>query len=392
MANKKLKVVHMAEGAGWGGMEAHLCSLLPGLQARDSIEVECITFHDGLLSERLRDRGIKTKVFSRLGKLDLSVFIRLITYFRSSKVDIIHLHGYLAIFYGILAAVMSGIPVRVITLHASSTHGNHNKKLTKLNFYLWLAYFLMKKSTAYAIAVSRETYDRHLTEKKISKERMRVIHNGIAIEEYQSCDSGVAKRDLGVKDTDFVVGIVGRIDENKGHIYFIRTAQSILEKRKDVHFLIVGNGPLENELKAFCRENDLEEYIHFLGFQDNILAYLSLMDILVIASSSEGIPYTLLESMGKGVPVVATNVGGIPEVIQDGVSGLLVPPRDPGAMATCVMSLLDNEPLRRRLSRKGLEILNRHFSQESMVQSTQIFYQNIRAPRSVSEQIRGRLL
>lgn len=384
MDKKKLKVIHMTEGAGWGGMEAHLYSLLPGLQARDSFEVECITFHQGLLSERLRDRGIKTKVLSRLGKLDFFVLIRLIRYFRSSKVDIIHLHGYLAIFYGILAAVMSGIPVKVITLHASSTHGTPNKKLTKLNFYLWLAYFLMKKSKAYAIAVSKETYDKHLREKKISKEHMTVIHNGIAIEENQSCDSGVAKRDLGVKDKDFIVGIVGRIDKNKGHIYFVEAAQSILEERKDVHFVIVGNGPMEKELKAFCTENNLEEYVHFLGFQDNILAYLSLMDILVIASSSEGIPYTLLESMAKGIPVVATNVGGIPEVIHDGVSGLLVPPRDPGAIATCVMSLLDNEPLRKRLSRKGLEILNRHFSQESMVQSTLRFYQSIRSSHSMS--------
>lgn len=392
MDERKLKVVHITEGADWGGMEAHLYSLLPGLQRGDSFEVECITLHEGLLSERLRDRGIKTKVFSRLGKLDFFVLIRLITYFRSSKVDIIHLHGYLGIFYGILAAVMSGIPVKVITLHASSTHGNPNKRLTKLNCYLWLAYFLMKKSKAYAIAVSKETYDRHLRERKISTERMTVIHNGIGIEENQSCNSELVKRDLGVKDNDFIVGIVGRIDDNKGHIYFIRAAQSILKSRKDVHFLIVGNGPMENELKAFCRENDLEEHIHFLGFQDNILAYLSLMDILVIASSSEGIPYTLLESMAKGIPVIATNVGGIPEVIQNGVSGLLVPPRDSGAMGACIMTLLYDEPLRKRLSGKGLEILNRHFSQESMVQSTLKFYQNIRAPRSLSKHIRGRLL
>jgi glycosyltransferase involved in cell wall biosynthesis len=377
MGEKKLKVVHVTEGAGWGGMEAHLYSLLPGLQARDKIEVECITFHDGLFCGRLRARGIKTIVFSRVWKLDLLVLIKLIAYFRSSKVDIIHLHGYLAIFYGIVAGAMCGIPGKVITLHASSTYGDPNKKLTKLNCYLWLAYFLIKKASAYAIAVSKETYDTHLKEGKISWERMTVIHNGIGVEESQSCESCVSKRDLGVKDTHFVVGIVGRIDKNKGHIYFIRAAQSILKKREDVDFLIIGNGPMEGELKAFCRVNDLEGHIHFLGFQDKVLAYLSLMDILVIASSSEGIPYTLLESVSKGVPVVATNVGGISEVIQDGVSGLLVPPRDPGAIAARIMSLLDDGALRKRLSRNGQETLIKQFSQEAMVQSTLLLYQRI---------------
>jgi L-malate glycosyltransferase len=377
MAEDKVRLVHMTEGEGWGGIETHLHFLLKGLVKSGLFEVECITFHRGLLAERLEKSGVGVRVFERVTKFDPTLFIRLVRHLKVSRVRIIHLHGYLAIIYGIPAAIIARIPFRVATLHASPDQTSLKKETSRLSIYLAIAYALIIKSRCYLIAVSYDVFKSHVARRKITSHRMRVVHNGVSVGEIRSRTSSISRRSLNIPDVSCVVGIVGRIDGNKGHIYLLNAARTILSQRQDVHFAIVGSGPLEEDLKEFCKTHCLENYVHFYGFQKNILDFISLFDVMVISSLHEGIPYNLLEAMACGVTVVSSNVGGIPEVIQTDVNGLLVPAKASKEMAECILRLLETPTLRDKLSRAALDTVQRSFSQDVMVKSTIDFYQTI---------------
>ncbi len=377
MVKVKVKVLHLTEGLRWAGMEAHVYNLLTGLAQRGDIEVECVTFHEGSLVKKLQEKGVKTVVCPRNRKIDSILFFKLVMYFLKSQPQILHLHGYLAIFYGIPASFLARVPLKVATFHAKGISLNEKRGYRRFDFYLWLAYLMIKMSCTYFIAVSEDVFRSHVKFRKIPPERMKVVHNGISIEDVKSHRSNITRKDLGISDSCFIVGMVGRVDENKGHIFLLKAAKKILSERKNAHFIIIGDGPLEMELKQFCRTKALDNYVHFLGFQENILDYLCLLDVMVIASMHEGVPYALLEAMANRVAIIATNVGGIPEVIQNGVNGLLIPPKDPEVIARSITRLLDNQTMRMRLSIAALKILNDRFSQATMVQSTIGIYREL---------------
>jgi len=363
--------------------------LLSGFAASDSINAELASFHEDPLIKRLKEKGVKTHVLQRRRKLDLSVFVRLFKLLNKIKADVIHMHGYLSILFGIPAAMAAGTPVRVVTLHASPILLERNKPNYKLLLYLWIAYMTIKISRTYLIAVSNDIYNSHLKFRKIDPSLMKVVHNGISIEKVRSHLSSVSRKDLGIDDACFIVGMVGRLDENKGHIYLLRAAQVMLTKRQDVHFIIIGDGPLESERKGFCTTNHLEGHVHFVGFHKSILDFMSLLHVMVIASMHEGIPYTLLEAMAKSVPVIATDVAGIQEVMRNGINGLLVPPRSSEGIASNISLLLSNTALKECLSKAGLEVLNHRFSQEYMVQSTAKVYDEILSSGQLKRHLNG---
>jgi glycosyltransferase involved in cell wall biosynthesis len=370
MDNKKIRVFHTTEGVSWAGMEAYLYSLLPRLAQSGNIEVTFASFHDGPLINRLKKKGVKALVLQRRRKFDFFIFFRLIKLLRKINPDIIHMHGYLSIFYGIPAALVNRTPIKVVTLHASPIPSGQTKILSKLMLYLGIAYQMLKISKTYLIAVSKDIYDSHKKVRNINPFCMEVIHNGIDIEEIRTHEPTLKRYDIGINESDFLIGIIGRIDKNKGHIYLIKAAKKLISEGKSIKVVIIGEGALQNDLKAYCTLNQLGRNIHFLGFKKNIIDFLYLIDVLVISSLHEGIPYILLEAMAIGVPVIATDVGGIPEVIKDNLNGLLVPSKDSEAIASRIHLLMEDATIRDRLSKSALEILNQRFSQKVMTQST----------------------
>ncbi len=163
------------------------------------------------------------------------------------------------------------------------------------------------------------------------------------------------KRELGLGESK-VVGVVAKLSPVKGHGHFLEAAASISKADGDVRFLIVGDGPERKRLEREAGELGLSERVHFIGVREDVPAVLKLMDVLVLSSLSEGSPNVLLEGMAAGVPVVAMRVGGVPEVVEDGVSGLLVDPGDAPALSNAVLRLLNDADRAREMGRKGLAI------------------------------------
>jgi glycosyltransferase involved in cell wall biosynthesis len=178
-----------------------------------------------------------------------------------------------------------------------------------------------------------------------------------------------------------MIGIVGRLVPVKRHNFFIRLAVELLKERDDVDFVIIGDGPLENEVKGIIREKGLQGKIKMTGFIEDIIKYINGLDMLVITSQHEGIPYVLLEAMMLKKPVIATNVGGIPEVIKSGFNGMLSETEDLLGMKNNIIELLDHPDQMASIGENGYKTVLDNFSAISMSRQTMDLYQSLLTSR-----------
>jgi len=198
---------------------------------------------------------------------------------------------------------------------------------------------------------------------KYGAQRVIRIHNGIDLEVLsKSRARDEVRRELGVDSNCLLVGTVGRLTAVKGHEYLLKTAQLMLQKRRNVKFVIVGDGPLKVELQSLAAQLGITENVAFLGHQDDACALMEAMDLFVLPSLHEGIPMVILEAMALGRPVVASRVGGIPEVITDTVHGLLVSAGDPAGIAQACLKLVEDRNLAERYGQAGRARVEQQFS------------------------------
>ena len=383
---RKLRVVHLAEGGGWAGIEVHLLNLLPELESGGDVDSVFVAFERGRLLEALRVEGLGVELIDRRRRLDVGVFLRLVKLLRGYGPDIVHMHGYLAILFGTPAAAVAGVRTRIVTLHASPNLAADEG--LKLRLLLWATYAVMKVFGARSIAVSGDVLQSHVEVRGMNRQHMQVVHNGIDAEGIGPQGESADRADLGLPERGFLVGMVGRIDKNKGHVYLLTAVAKLLAERSDIFVVVVGDGPERTSLMEFCANAGIDEHVSFVGFQANATAYMSNLDAMVIASMHEGIPYTLLEAMAVGVPVVATAVGGIPEVVEDSVSGLLIQPGDPEAIAASLTRLASDPGLRARLAHEASEVVRHRFSQQRMAEATVDAYRHNLTDRIESSRAR----
>jgi glycosyltransferase involved in cell wall biosynthesis len=201
------------------------------------------------------------------------------------------------------------------------------------------------------------------------------VHNGIELRPRNSVERVEKRRELGLPLDKKIVCTVGRLMPVKGLGHLLRAAQRLVAVRDDVVFAIVGDGPLKGELLRMVRELGIEQRVFFLGFRRDVREVLSSADAFVLTSLHEGIPMSLLEAMSIGLPAVATRVGGIPEVIEDGSSGFLVTPGDEEAIAAAIVAALSESG--REISIHGRERVQREFSLTGMAAHTDRIYRSL---------------
>jgi len=172
-----------------------------------------------------------------------------------------------------------------------------------------------------------------------------------------------------------VVGVVARLHPQKGHEYLIKAARVLADKFKDLKIVLVGDGELRAELEQAVVEAGLSETFIFLGFRSDVRDLLSMFDIFVLPSLYEGLPNVILEAMATNLPVVATSVDGTVELVDDGETGYLVPPRDPGALVAKIGNLLESADLRRQFGRAGRKKVEEQYSLELQVENFQNLYE-----------------
>ncbi|MGB9791724.1 MAG: glycosyltransferase [Thermacetogeniaceae bacterium] len=335
-----LRALHIISDTNIGGAGRHLLNLLKHC-ASWGVDAEVACPEGSQLAPLCRELGVRVHELEELPPdasfswknawRQIPALVRLI---REGSFDVVHTH---ASFAGRLAAALAGAPLIVFTKHTFDPvpAGRGIKG--------WLRGLVNRATCDAAIAVS-EAVRENLIRDGIPPERIEVIPNGVDLEAFRR--SGVAQREWPGK---YLVGVVARLSPEKGHRFFLEAARIIAADVEGVTFVIVGGGPLEGELKEYSRELGIGERVVFAGHRHDIPRVLEQLDVLVLPSLYEAQGLSLVEGMCMGVPCVATAVGGVPEVISDGVSGLLVEPGNPEALAAAVMRILRDPSLASRL-------------------------------------------
>lgn len=347
-----IRVLHVNDKLSMDGRNpssvAHLLGDWIPLLRQHGVACEVCTLRDPDPGARyLAERNIDVHRFEygRFSPRNLSAVAGLL---REQGADIAHLHGFASANFGRVVTQRLGI-LNVVHEHAT---------LSNVPAYQRLADRVLRRRTDAAIAVSESVREFMINERSVPPERIHVIGNGVDLERFGSPDMRAAeatRRSLGIPDDHRLVGTVTRLRAEKGPEFFLRAMPHILEEMPSVTFLVVGDGPLRGSLEALARELGVERRARFLGFRTDVPELLALLDVLVISSLTEGFPLSLVEGMAAGCPVVATRVGGMPEVARDGDSVLFVPPQDPEAIARRTLKILQEPDLGRELSRAAVE-------------------------------------
>ena len=363
-------VLHLIKGLGRGGAEMLLLETRRAARPTPFLHTYgyLLPAKDDL-AEPLRDLGSEVLCFSTRSALTLpSTVLRLARYLRDSDTALVHAHLPISGVVARLAGRLAGVPV-LYTEH--NLHERYHPLTRRLNLWTW---HLQER----ALAVSHQVRDsviRHAGE-RIPHE---VVWNGIPVDRYQPDPSErrSMRRRLGIPETAPVVGTTAVFRPQKRLEDWLRAAAELVARRPDIRFLLVGEGPQRPKLERIAADLNLEETLHWAGLQEDVRPWLAAMDVYLQSSEYEGLPVALLEAMASELPVVATRVGGVPEVVVDGETGFLVPARQPGKLVEGVEPLLADGELRRRLGGAARRRVCEHFDITRMERRLQAIYTEI---------------
>jgi glycosyltransferase involved in cell wall biosynthesis len=310
------------------------------------------------------------------------VLFDLLRLIRQERIHLLHVHQYGSSIVGRLAGIISGIPV---IMHG---HGVDYRYA----WYQQVPDWFLAKFTDLTIAVSQEVKELYVNRRKIDERRVVVMPNGISVEDYRPLSEDQRrklKEKYGLQRDHVVVGTVTRLRREKGNRYFLEAAREVRKRHPQVSFFIAGDGPLLEDLKKLTHRWGLDSAVIFAGYCEDVSQVISIFDIEVIASLTEGSPGALFEAMALGKPIVATNVGGIREVLTDGQNGLLVPPRDAHSLSEKIVYLLRNEPDRRRLGQAARKA-SQAYSLNAYIRDLERIYEQVSTGRRIdSHEDRG---
>jgi glycosyltransferase involved in cell wall biosynthesis len=370
-----IKICHLAMGDLWAGAEVQVATLLASLAKMPDLQVSAILFNGNRLANELMKVGIKTHVIPESRHNSLSIVKQLSNHFKQYQIDILHTHKYKDNILGAISSIWGGIRYRVRTVHGFQEPFS-GVKAVKMKIYRLADHCVIRWWVDRILAVSfdlREELGKHFSPEKIT-----CIHNAVDVEQVQVTKPPYELREeLKLNDEDFLIGAVGRLTPIKGFEVFLKAARIIKHQRPNVKFIITGDGPLAGSLQAIACEYGLGEDVLFLGHRNEIQGILALMDLFVLPSLSEGIPMALLEALALARPVVATRVGGIPEVIEHGISGLLVPPGSEEDLAQSCIALMNNYHHAKKLGAAGRKRVEEEVSAKFMAQKVSEVYRTL---------------
>ncbi|MFZ5644401.1 MAG: glycosyltransferase family 4 protein [Bacillota bacterium] len=372
----KIRVLHVVRPSE-GGIKNHLLSLIEGAdRCRYEHMVACPY---GRMAEAFEEMGAITFPLPLKGEMspssDMAAVKALISILKEHRVDIIHVHGSKAGVVGRLAAMIAGVPFVVMTVHNSIFYDHLPAWKTKI--YAAAERFLAGR-TKKIITVSEALRRELIFREKIGPEKLITVYNGIETDIFMGKKDRVyAESVLGIPSGKKIVGTVARLAPQKGVKFFIQAAALLAEKIDGLVFVVIGDGPLRHELEDEARKLKVADIIIFTGERKDVPGLMPGMDVFVLASVTEGLPLTILEAMVAGRPVVATRVGGIPEIIDEEVNGILVDPGDAMGLAAAVEAVLADKEKAERMGEYARSRVLGNFTACMMVNGIESVYAGI---------------
>jgi len=384
--NRKIRIAHLITGIGSGGAgEDTLCTI----EGLDKVKYQI----DLIMGKKLRDDKLKRIKNKGINFIQIQPFksryhflydsillLKLIILFKKGHYDIIHTHTTKSGILGSIAAKLAGVPIIIHGLEINALEVCSSKFIKIIKMFLEK---MISKFTDAYISVSEIVSQKYLEYGIGKKAKYFTIRSGIELNKFlnarEDMDIRQTSQELGINREDFVIGNVGRLVESKGHYFLFQAIKKILEIRnsRPVKLLLIGEGEDKEKLIKYAKELNLEKNVIFTGYRENVEELMVLMDIFVLTSLREGLSRVLVEAAAAGLPSIAFNIDGIPEIIKDNHNGFLVEPRNVIQLAEKISKYIDNKPLVLMHGRNGREFVKGKWSIEGMVKETEQIYNDL---------------
>lgn len=369
-----MKILHLIRGGDKGGAKTHLFTLLDELKKYAECEVVCLI--PGVFYQEILERDVKTILFEQKNRFDLSVVAKIKEKIEKDGIDVLHVHGAMANFVARFLKGQVDIPI-VTTIHSDYLldFDTFFKKIIFTTLNVWSL-----KKIDYFIAVS-DNFKDMLISRGFRANGIHVVYNGKDFSEVPEVVTSKEefRKTYNIKPEENVtyIGIAARFDSVKGVDVFIKGAKKLYDKNKNVRFLIAGDGPQADELKALSDSLGLSDVLYFLGFISDIYGFLNFIDINCLTSWCESFPYSMLEGAAMKKPMVASNVGGISGLIKDDETGYLFDAGNTDEFAKKLSKLCDNPKIREEMGENIYKLATSEFSSVNFAKTHIDIYQEI---------------
>jgi glycosyltransferase involved in cell wall biosynthesis len=382
MTAPKIRVARVIARLNVGGPAIHVTLLNAGLP-KEKFESILVTGTENegegsMLSYTLEHGVQPVNVPEIVGEAslklrDLLALFKLYKLFRQFRPHIVHTHTAKAGFLGRVAARLAGVPYVVHTYHGHILYGYYGPLKNLL--LRWLETFCGWLSTA-IIAISAQVKDDLVRYGVAPAQKIHIIPLGLELDAFLNCEKhrGKFRSELNVASDIPLIGIVGRIFPIKNHRLFLEAAAKVHTRVPHARFVIVGDGILRADMEAYAKELNLTANVIFTGWRRDLTRIYADLTTLVISSDNEGTPVSAIEAMASGCAVVATRVGGLPDIITDGETGLLVPPQDSESLAAAILQLIQNSDQAKYLASNARELARQRFAHQRLIADMENFY------------------
>jgi len=333
---------------------------------------------DGSIDALLKSKAIKYAFFPDLQReiqpwKDIKAFIQLYRFIKKGHFDIVHTHSSKAGVLGRWAAKCAGVPIIIHTPHGHVFYGYFSKVLT--SFFIWVERFTAR-ITDKIITLTNRGKKEHIDFKIGPAEKFVRIYSGIDVNPKRNHPELKIhlKKQWVLGDGYFIFGSVGRLDPIKGTTYLIDAMARVIKAHPRTQLLLVGDGSEKEKLQRKCAALGLQAVVKFTGFQKDPTPFIEIMDVFVLASLNEGMGRVILEAMTYGKPVIATGVGGIPELVEDGKNGFLVPPQNAEALSDAMIKLIGHRKLLEEMAIQAKIKVGAQFDLDKMVKDIESVY------------------
>lgn len=354
----------MVEDLEVGGLEKVIATLVLGLnKEKYEVEIWCLAA-GGLIADELEEKGIKVKILGLTSYHNPISVIKLALLLRRERVDIVHTHGHFSGMFARLSGLLACIPKTVTHIHTTQ-----KRRILVEKVFSFLSYKVL--------CVSQAVQEFIVREEGLNRNKTMLIYNGIEMpEEEVPFESRVAiRKTFGFASDDIVLIVVASLNKHKGHKVLLDAFANEVKKKSNLKLLIVGSGPLKAEIEKHIQKLDVSSSVKLIGLRRDVPLLLSISDIFVLPSvEREGLGLAIIEAMAMRKPVIGSELGGIPEIIEDGVNGLLFPPGDSYKLSHSIGILGKDKKLREEMGGSGRRIFEERFTKERMINAIEALY------------------
>jgi len=369
-----IRSLHLNTARSWRGGERQTLLLVEGLR-QIGHDAEMVCPPESPLARRALEASIPVHQIPLRGELDLSSAIQLRQLIQRFHPQILQLHTAHSHTIGLLARLGLGLHPGVIVQRRVdfSIHRSGTPVLTDLKYQHGVQRYIAISHKIAAV----------LEQDGIEQDRIRVVHSGVSPLADPLRSAAQVRDQLQLDASTPLLGSVGALQQHKGHIHLVQAMAQLRDRHPRAHLVLIGDGKLDKSLRDSARKLGIEERVHRVGFQEDVASWLSALDLYIHPSLEEGLGTSILDALGAGRTVIASDVGGIPEVIEDGVTGRLVAAANPALLAEVIDQMLDDPTTAARLAETGKQRATSQFSAEAMVEG------NIRVHRELLEELQS---